>query len=147
MTYPTGNNEGRSVICMNECRDMINEALCECNESCVLECLTKWLDENEYCVECSQLNEYLNECGYKMRVDEDMAAPAPGLATPANVNGMGNPATPTNGGTNAGFYDATKVGSGDRFDAVASRKLKTSKKGKKSNLLKKFEDFIGKGKM
>lgn len=146
MTYPT-EEKGRSKICMNECRDMINEALCECNESCLLECFSKWLNENQYCVECSQLNEYLKERGFKTRVDEDMAAPAAGFATPGNVNGMGNPATPTNGGTNAGFYDASKVGSGDRFDAVASRKNKSVKRAKKGNLLKKFEDFIGKNKM
>lgn len=145
MTYPTL-EKGRSKICMNECRDMINEALCECNESCLLECFSNWLNENNYCVECSQLNEYLKKRGFKVRVDED-AAPAAGFATPANVNGMGNPATPTNGGTNAGFYDLAKVGSGDRFDAVASRGSKKSKKRGKKNLLKKFQDFIGKGKM
>ena len=146
MTYPA-EEKGRSKICMNECRDMINEALCECNESCLLECFANWLNEKSYCVECSQLNEYLEERGFKTRVDEDMAAPVAGLATPASVNGMGNPATPTNGGTNAGFYDTSKVGSGDRFDAVASRKLKSVKKGKRGNLLKKFEDFIGKNRM
>ena len=146
MTYPNG-EKGRSKICMNECRDMINEALCECNESCLLECFANWLNENQYCVECSQLNEYLKERGFETRVDEDMAAPVAGLATPANVNGMGNPATPTNGGTNAGFYDSAKVGSGDRFDAVASRRSKKTKKRGGKNLLKKFEDFIGKGKM
>lgn len=145
MLYPTGNlKEGRSLVCMEEMANDINEALCECNEACVLECFTNWLNENAYCVECSQLNEYLKNNGYKAKVNEDaMAAPAAGFNTLGNVNGMGNPATPSNGGTNAGFYDSSKSGSGDTFGATTRL---TRKSKKRSKLIKKFQDFIGGGK-
>jgi hypothetical protein len=137
MLYPTGeNNEGRDLVCMEELANEINETLCECNESCVLECFTNWLNENSYCVECNQLNSYLKENGYKSRINEDDMGGGGSFNTPGSVNGMGNPATPTNGGTNAGFYDLSKVGSGDKFGSIASRK-----KGK-NKLIKKFQDFM-----
>lgn len=136
MLYPTGKtDEGRDLVCMENLANEINEALCECNESCVLECFTNWLNENNYCVECGQLNNYLKENGYKTQINEDdMGGGA--FNTPGSVNGMGNPTAPTNGGTNAGFYDLSKVGSGDKFGASSY------KKKSKNKMVKKFQDFI-----
>lgn len=54
-----------------------------------------------------------------------------GLATVSNVGGMGDVSAPSNDGTNAGFYDQSKVGSGDKF---------SSKKKKKKNL-KTWKEF------
>jgi hypothetical protein len=148
MLYPTGKTtSGRCLVCMDDHLNEINEKLCECNESCILECLNEWLGENNYCLECWQVNEYLKNKGYKSSINEDgSAAPAAGLSTVANVNGMGNPATPTNGGTNTGFYDTSKVGSGDRFDAVTVGTGAARKKKKNSSLVKKFQQFIKTGK-
>jgi hypothetical protein len=145
MYYPTGKTKGdRDLMCMKECYSQVNEKLGSCNEECVMECLDKWLNEENLCVSCNQLNEYLNECGYSLQVNEDggMAAPAPapGLATVATVPGMGNPATPQNGGTNAGFYNPSLSGSGDKFTSLTAGTA-AAKKRKKS-LVKKFRDFV-----
>jgi hypothetical protein len=156
MYYPTGKTTGNScLICMDECGTQINEALCECNESCVLSCLENWLNEKNYCVECWQLNEYLCEKGYSARIDEDgvsaMPAPPPAAAPGGNyttldmVTGMGNPKTPQNDGTNAGFYDTSKVGSGDKFDSMTVGTAAAKKRRKA--MIKKFKDFVDGKKM
>jgi hypothetical protein len=100
------------------------------------------------------MSEYLMDEGYtnediEINVHEDSAAaaapgaPAAGFATVATVPGMGDVSSPTMDGTNASFYDASKVGSGDRFDA---RAVKTSadskKKSKKYPTIKNFDDFL-----
>jgi hypothetical protein len=148
MLYPTGKTTGgRCLVCMSDHLNDINEKLYSCNENCVLECLNEWLSENNYCLECWQVNEYLKNKGYKSKLNEDgSAAPAPGLATVGNVSGMGNPATPTNDGTNAGFYNAAKVGSGDRFDSLTVGTPASRKRKKNSSLVKKFQQFIKTGK-
>lgn len=69
-------------------------------------------------------------------------APAPGLATLGEVGGMGNPAPPTNGGTNAGFYDGSKSGSGDIFNtmSVGTNAARRKSKGKKKMI--SYKEFI-----
>ena len=140
MYYPTGKTtEGREIICMKENSDLVNEKLGSCDEQCIMECTDNWLNESNACVACDQLNEYLNECGYSLQVNEDGGMAAP-LATLNTTPGMGNPATPQNGGTNAGFYNPSLSGSGDKFDSLTVGTA-AAKKRKKS-LVKKFSDFV-----
>ena len=70
------------------------------------------------------------------------SAPAPGLATLGNVPGMGNPSTPSNDGTNAGFHDLNKTGSGDKFTTLNAGTAAARKKGKKGKNLISYIDFI-----
>jgi hypothetical protein len=149
MYYPTGKTtEGRKLVVMNECQGYLSETLKDCSEACVLECLGNWMNENECCAECSDVNQYLKECGWQSKLNEDgsMApadgAPAAGYNTLGNVNGMGNPVAPSNDGTNAGFYNPSKVGSGDKFTSL-SVGTGSAKKGKKARLVKKFQEFMG----
>ena len=137
MFYPTGNStNGRKLVCIDDERKNLDECLdeCNCKESC--NCVENWLGENNYCVEKWQLKNYLRGKGFEaQKIDEDMGAvaapaPAPGLATLGNVGGMGNPAPPTNGGTNAGFYDSTKSGSGDIFNTMSAGTNAARKKAK-----------------
>jgi len=151
MFYPTGDStKGRCLVCMEDENLEIGEALNECNESCMTECMGKWLDEKNYCVEKWQLKEYLKNRGCnEEKIMEDMgaapaptAAPAPGLATLGNVPGMGNPTPPSNDGTNAGFYDASKTGSGDKFPSLTAGTPAAKKKGKKGKNLISYMGFI-----
>jgi len=116
----------------------------------LLECLTEWLNEKACCVECWQLKEYLKNKGLdESRIDEEMAAgaaagaPAPGFATLGTVSGMGNPATPQNGGTNTGFYNSNLNGSGDKFTSISAGGTKLKKRGKVVN---GYLDFLKKKK-
>jgi hypothetical protein len=68
------------------------------------------------------------------------------LATLGDVGGMGNPATPSNGGTNAGFYDAGKSGSGDKFPSLNVGTPAAKKKLKHSKTLLSYLDFVKGGK-
>lgn len=107
-------------------------------------------DKNTY----QMMMEYLMDEGYsgedvETSVQEDSAAaaapgaPAAGFATVATVQGMGDVASPTMDGTNASFYDASKVGSGDSFDAKALKSTPDSKKkSKKYPVIKNFSDFL-----
>lgn len=152
MFYPTGEKPlGKMVICIQDSRPEIEEATSDCNEQCLLECMTDWLNENACCVEGWQLKEYLKERGLdESRIDEDMAAgaaagaPAAGFATLGSVSGMGNPATPQNGGTNVGFYNPNLSGSGDKFSSISAggSKLKTQK----SKVVNSYLDFLKKKK-
>lgn len=160
MFYPTGNStNGRKLVCIDDERKNLDECLneCNCNESCDCDdcncnescnCVENWLGENNYCVEKWQLKKYLNDRGLKMqKLDEDMdggAAPAAGLATLGNVGGMGNPAPPTNGGTNAGFYDGSKNGSGDRFGTLTVGTGAANKKGKRKKKMISYKEFVDK---
>jgi len=140
MYYPTGKTtEGRELVCMKKNSDLVNEKLGSCDEACIMECTDNWLNESRSCVACDQLNEYLNECGYSMQVNEDGGMAAP-LATLGATPGMGNPATPQNGGTNAGFYNSSLSGSGDKFDSLTVGTSAASKRKKK--LVKKFGEFV-----
>lgn len=152
MFYPTGEKPlGKTIICMQDSMPEIEEATSDCNEECLLECLTEWLNEKACCVECWQLKEYLKNKGLdESRIDEDMAAgaaagaPAPGLSTLGTVSGMGNPATPQNGGTNTGFYNSNLNGSGDKFTSLSVGG--TRMKGKDSKIVRSYLDFLKKKK-
>jgi hypothetical protein len=140
MFYPTGKNtKGRCLVCANDESKNLDERTSVCGPDDMMESVSKWLEENNYCMEKWQLKKYLTEkgCTDCSRIDEDMdggAAPASGLATLGTVNGMGNPATPTNDGTNAGFYNPAMVGSGDKFTSISS--------GGKKNRKRKLLNFL-----
>lgn len=149
MFYPTGNGtKGRKLVCIDDERKSLDECMneCNCNESC--NCVENWLGENNYCVEKWQLKNYLKGRGLAVqKLDEDMeggAAPAPGLATLGNVGGMGNPGPPTNGGTNAGFYDGSKNGSGDRFGTLTVGTGAANKRGNRKKKMISYKEFIDK---
>lgn len=148
MFYPTGDSpKGKLVICMNDSKPEIDEALCNCDEGCMTECLTEWLEENACCVESWQMKKYLKDKGMdESRIDEDMAAgagPATGAATLGTVSGMGNPASPQNGGTNAGFNNASLNGSGDKFTSLTAGTGAAKKKGR---VVETYLDFLKKRK-
>jgi len=148
MFYPT--LENRCLVCMNDEEDEITEAIKDCDPDDVVEMLTEWLNEKGYCVETRQLDQFLADKGVVRKISEDDmggGAPAAGLTTLGNVGGMGNPTPPTNDGTNAGFYDDTKSGSGDKFSSLtvgtqAAGSKNKKKKGYKS--LISYLDFVAK---
>jgi len=149
MFYPTGNTtNGRKLVCIDDERKNIDSCLgsCRCEESC--NCVENWLSENDYCVEKWQLRNYLNgKTSDVYKIDEDMdggAAPAPGLSTLGNVGGMGNPSAPTNDGTNSGFYDSTKTGSGDKFTTMSAGTNAANKKGRGRKKMISYKEFIQK---
>lgn len=168
MFYPTGNStNGRKLICIDDERKKLDECLgeckckdsegsctcdesncgeCKCNESC--NCVENWLGENNYCVERWQLKNYLTDRGLSTnKLVEDNGgggAPAAGLATLGNVGGMGNPAPPTNGGTNSGFYDTTKSGSGDIFNTMSAGTNAAKKRAKGKKKMISYKEFIEK---
>jgi hypothetical protein len=84
-------------------------------------------------------------------MNEDMAAgagaaPAPGLATLNTTAGMGNPQAPMNGGTNAGFYNSSLDGSGDKFPSlnVGTNAAGSSRRKKGERLVGSYLDFLKK---
>jgi hypothetical protein len=142
MFYPK--LENRCLVCMKDEEREIEEAIANCGETEVLEALTEWLNENEYCVETRQLEKYLADKGIVQKIDEDGmgGAPAAGLTTLGDVGGMGNPAPPSNGGTNAGFYDAGRSGSGDKFPSLNVGTPAAKKKPKNYKTLISYLDFV-----
>jgi hypothetical protein len=122
----------------------IEETLSRKNNQNALETLTEWLNEKSYCVEKTQLERYLTNKGIVIKIDEDdMGGGDSGLSSLGDVNGMGNASPPTNDGTNAGFYDGTKVGSGDRFTTLtAGTPAAKNKKNKNYKSLLSYMDFI-----
>jgi hypothetical protein len=149
MFYPTGKfPEGKLVICMNDSRDEIDEALKSCETCCMVDCLDEWLEENNCCVEEWQVKEYLKNKGLsESEINEDLSAvggaPFSGAATTANVSGMGNPATPQNDGTNSGFYNDSLKGSGDKFPSLsAGTPSAKKKKGDRKKAISSYLDFI-----
>ena len=60
------------------------------------------------------------------------------MASLATTGGMGNVIAPANDGTNVGFNDPTKVGSGDSFGAKPKPETKKKKKKKR---IKDWETF------
>ena len=141
MVYPDFKShigESRCLVCMDDEKDSIEEALNSCDESCyecLMECMNKWLNENSYCVEKWQLEEYLKNKGCEISEDMDGG----GLATLGDVGGMGNPATPANDGTNAGFYNPNNVGSGDKFSSLT---VGTSAANKRKKVMKKLKSYL-----
>jgi hypothetical protein len=110
------------------------------------------LDENNWCVECWQVENALQEAGFlDYSLQEMEGAP---MATLATTNGMGSvqpPAFPaatqaaSRGGLspNQGFYSSTWNGSGDTFNATStSSKRKKAKEVKTPpRKFKKVQDF------
>jgi hypothetical protein len=144
MFYPTGiDTGGRCLVCMKDEKKNIKKSIKECGGSHYG--IDKFLDENNYCVESWQMRKYLGKLGIS-RLDEDgeAGAPAAGFNTLGNVGGMGNPSPPTNGGTNAGFYDASKSGSGDRFGSLGVGAVQGKQKKNKSKRLLAYHDFLSK---
>lgn len=150
MFYPSGKvPNGKLVICLDDSRPEIDAVTEDCNEDCMLECIREWLDETECCAESWQLKEYLKEKGLdEDLVNEDMAggaaagSPAPGLATLGNTPGMGNVQAPMNGGTNAGFYNNSLNGSGDKFPSLSAGTPSARAKQTKSKIVKNYLDFM-----
>jgi hypothetical protein len=155
MFYPTGKGtSGRCLVCMEDESSAIEEALHECGTQNIMESFKKWLHENNYCVECWQMKEALMKKGIPAeKLDEDMdgggapvapaGAPAGNaFATLGNTNGMGMVAPPTNGGTNVGFYDSSKNGSGDKFPSLTVGTPAANKKKKKFKTLSSYLEFI-----
>lgn len=139
MFHPTGNMpNGKILICMEDEELEIDELIEECESTKIVETITKWLDENNYCVECWQMKEYLKAKGMNENdINEDMG----GLATLGDVSGMGNPAPPSAAGaTNAGFYNSANQGSGDKFDSLTVGT--PAAKGKKKKTISNFIDFL-----
>ncbi len=130
--------------------DELDNVIDECESpSQYVKAITEWLNENDYCVECWQLKEYLKAKGMnEEQVNEDMvaAAPAPGLATLGNVGGMGNPAPPSPAGaTNSGFYNSANNGSGDKFPSLTAG-TPAAKAKKHTKTIVSYLDFIKKKK-
>jgi hypothetical protein len=110
------------------------------------------LDENNWCTECWQVENALQEAGFlDYSLQEMEGAP---MATLATTNGMGSvqpPAFPaatqaaSRGGLspNQGFYSSTWNGSGDTFNATSTSSKR--KKGKEAKTpprkFKKVQDF------
>jgi hypothetical protein len=151
MFHPTGPSpKGKILICMEDVEEEIDDIIHDTEPGKMVEALTKWLNENEYCVECWQMREYLKAKGMdENTINEDMAAaapaPAPGLATLGTVSGMGNPAPPSAAGaTNAGFYNPANQGSGDKFPSLTVGT--PAAKSKKGKIVATYLDFLKKKK-
>jgi hypothetical protein len=149
MFHPTGPTpKGKTLICMEDVEEEIDDIIDDVESRKIVEVLTKWLDENSYCVECWQMKEYLKGKGMdENAINEDMdaAAPAPGLATLGTVSGMGNPASPSaSGATNAGFYNPDNQGSGDKFPSLTVGT--PAAKSKKGKIVASYLDFLKKKK-
>ncbi len=155
MFYPTGEGtSGRCLVCMEDEATSIEETLLECGSSQLIETFKKWLDENNFCVECWQMKENLVKRGIPAhKLEEDMGAggapvapagaPAGNaFATLGTTPGMGVAAPPTNGGTNVGFYDSSKNGSGDKFPSLTVGTPAANKKKKKFKTLSSYLEFI-----
>lgn len=151
MFYPSGKvPNGKMVICLKDSKPEIDEVTMECDESCMLECIREWLDETQCCAECWQLNEYLQERGVDVDVNEHLnedgaaaaAAPGPGFATLGNTPGMGQVQAPMNGGTNAGFYNNSLNGSGDKFPSLTAGTPAAKAKQTKSKIVKNYLEFM-----
>ena len=151
MFHPTGKlPNGKTLICMMDEEEELDSIIDECGSSKqYVKAVTEWLNENDYCVECWQLKEYLKAKGMEEgKMNEDMvaaAAPAPGLATLGNVSGMGNPSPPSSAGaTNSGFYNPGNNGSGDKFTSLTAGT--GAARNKKAKTVDNYLEFVKKRK-
>jgi hypothetical protein len=150
MFHPTGKlPNGKTLFCMMDEEEELDSIIDECGSSKqYVKAVTEWLNENDYCVECWQLKEYLKAKGMSEdMMNEDMvaAAPAPGLATLGNVSGMGNPSPPSAAGaTNSGFYNPANNGSGDKFTSLTAGT--GAARYKKSKTVDNYLEFVKKRK-
>ena len=112
------------------------------------------LDENNWCTECWQVENALQEAGFSDYSLQEMDGGGAPMATLATTNGMGSvqpPAFPSatqaasRGGLspNQGFYSSTWNGSGDTFNSTStSSKRKKDKESKNPpRKFKKVQDF------
>lgn len=111
------------------------------------------LDENNWCIECWQIDEALCEAGFLDYSLQEMEGST--MASVATTPGMGSvqpPSFPSSsqvdskGGLspNAGFYSQSWQGSGDRLDAVGMKSIKGKKFSKTPSAPRKFrkvQDF------
>jgi len=154
MFYPSGETpNGKTVVCIEDERAELDKLTEGCEDFLAVEEITEWLAEHDYCVEAWQMKEYLISKGVNESiVNEDMAAggapapagaPAAGFATLGTVTGMGNPATPQNGGTNSGFYNNSLNGSGDKFSTLTAGTAAGKKEKKKTRkIVTSYLDFV-----
>jgi hypothetical protein len=110
------------------------------------------LDEKNWCVECWQVENALQEAGFLDYSLQEMDGGGAPMATLATTNGMGSvqpPAFPaatqaaSRGGLspNQGFYSSTWNGSGDTFNAVQLllKERRTRKQKPHQESLRKFK--------
>jgi hypothetical protein len=140
--YPTGSTTaGRCVVCLEDEELPVNEY----NDTprSIERKLKEYLDENQYCVETWQAEQYMHSNGYpeyEMKLSEEMGGDmGGGFASLDSTPGMGNVATPQMDGTNSDFYSG-KVGSGDKFPTLTVGTPAAKKRGNK-RLFKSFEEF------
>jgi len=144
MFFPTGNTtQGHTIVCLCCCDDLpYHEAETSSAEE-ILESICEWMQENAYCTESWQVENYIQKCGYP---DFSMQESEGGMASLNTTPGMGPVTPPTGPGTNANFYDASKEGSGDKFDTltVVSPSAKRKAEGKKprKKIIQSFSDFM-----
>ena len=141
MLYPTGKStKGRTLICMNDHDEFMDKL--EEDSSDVMHDIDCWLEENDYCVEKWQLKEYLESCGCSSNTIKEMeggSVDGGSFASLDSTPGIGNPSLPSGDGTNAGFYDSSNNGSGDKFASITVGT--PSAKGKKKKKLSMLSDF------
>ena len=146
MFYPTGEStNGREIIDLDGYEDKVNDI--QEGRGSFLESIRSWLDEKEYCVEKSQLKEFMKSCGCSEEEISEMEGGDGGgsFASLGSTPGMGDVSAPSSGGTNADFYGG-EVGSGDVFTSltVGTPASKNKKKGKKRglSLIYDFDKFV-----
>lgn len=143
--YPTGKTtNGRTTVCLEDEDLPVYEYSSSPRQ--IERQLKEYLDENNYCTETWQVENYMHQCGYpefELHLMEEMGGDMGGgggsaFASLDTTPGMGNVASPQAGGTNADFYNG-KVGSGDKFPTLTVGTPAAKKKDKK--LFKSFEEF------
>jgi hypothetical protein len=143
MFFPTGNTtQGHTIVCLCCCDDLpYHEAETSSAEE-ILESICEWMQENAYCTESWQVENYIQKCGYP---DFSMQESEGGMASLNTTPGMGAVTPPTGPGTNANFYNTANQGSGDKFPSLtAGTPAAQNKKGKKtkSRTIQNFSDFV-----
>lgn len=140
--YPTGSTTGgRYVVDIEDEEVPVHEY--NASPRSIERNLKEFLDENNYCAEKWQVEQYMHSCGYpdyELHLMEEMGGDmGGGFASLDSTPGMGDVATPQAGGTNSSFYNG-KVGSGDKFPTLTVGTPAAKKKGNK-RLFKSFEEF------
>lgn len=147
MFYPTGDTTGgRTLISVKENSDSILPM--EESENNFLAELDSWLEENNYCVEKSELKSFMEDCGFC--TDDEIAemeggAPAP-AAPPASGGGFADlGSTPGMGNVTSPGIDGSP-GSGDKFDSLTAgtpaAKRRKSKRKKELSIINDFDTFM-----
>lgn len=140
--YPTGSTtQGRCVVCLEDEDLPVHEY--NSSPRSIERKLKEYLDENNYCAETWQVEQYMHSSGYpeyELSMMEEMGGDmGGGFASLDGTPGMGNVESPQAGGTNSDFYTG-KVGSGDKFSTLTVGTPAAKKRGNK-RLFKSFEEF------